>query len=353
MGNPPQKSTRSPMILTAAAATSILEHAIDVTSSERGWGGVLFLHLTQGSSVHKIVLKSCPDIAEGVNALFTRALCDAAGVNHPDVCILDLASDAGRALVERVGALTKAADSDSRIAQQRHTILESHRQVILMEYVESEPFWRGMSGSNTLARLEKPATASALGRLMAVDLLINNWDRLPLGLPAWAPPWAPNRYNGNGDNLLFRASDGAIIAVDTDMKRTFLGPKENPITDDMYVEQVKHLLASLRMSVSDGTVSDGVESTRKGFGQPDTLVVGHEGVMLSDGAMLTFQRALMDPLDRLAVTDIAGLLDTAMRRLGLVEVPTETAQSVKRVRLLLNAWQSLTHQDVCRKESTL
>ena len=197
--------------------------ATGLSGSKAGLGGGLFLRFPLFG--HTVVLKQLPDDAEGIMSHLACSVCAQAGVVAPRVEIISLNSGRGRALVRRVKAL--APTPTERIAGQIKNILEKHDKVLLMEFVRGGPLLPDDDAAACAERLQSAEMATQMGRLMAVDIVINNWDRLPLDLDVWAPdPSAPfhAEHQGNPDNVHARADDGTIVAIDTDFKRFYPGP---------------------------------------------------------------------------------------------------------------------------------
>ena len=197
--------------------------ATGLSGSKAGLGGVLFLRFPFFG--HTVVLKQIPDDAEAIMSHLACSICAQAGVVAPRVEILSLNSGRGRALVRKVKAL--APSPTKRIAGQIKSILEKSDKVLLMEFVRGGPLMPTDDAAACAERLRSTSMVEQMGRLMAVDIVINNWDRLPLDLDVWAPdPSAPfaAEHQGNPDNVHVRDDDGAIVAIDTDFKRFYPGP---------------------------------------------------------------------------------------------------------------------------------
>ena len=312
------------------------EAATSCTASAHGIGGVLFLHWHVGPS---IALKALPDAQEAAASLFCRSLCGAADVAHPEVEVLWLDTERGRALRDRVRELV-AAEPSTRRGQ----LLEGCVATLLMECVEaSELLPEAEPPPAAMARLELPGVAEQLGRITAVDAVLNNWDRLPLGIPAWrafgqetvrVPP-----YPGNADNLLYRETDRAVVAIDTDMKRYY--PENTPVgwqpiapltTDTEYVEQLGALFAALRSLSAAHALSTLAQYVRGGLERI------RRGVRLSDGAMLAFQRGFIAAMDWMEAADLRQLHASAVREAGLSE-EARSAALVQRARRVLDVWR--------------
>lgn len=273
-----------------------LSAATSCSGSDRGLGGVLFLRWPSGDT---IVLKAIGDDIEAVSSFIVQSLCAEGGVLLPDVEVLSLAGHTGHALRLQVRTLTSqrgTVDVPRRLEQQRRTILEANSRVMLMQYVQGGRAFlpSNESPDRANAALAAPGIAQALGRVMACDLVLNNWDRLPSGLPAWQPDpksaWAA-AHPGNLDNLLV-ASDGTLVAIDTDLKRGYANGGST--SDNDYIAQVGEAFANLRQAVLSRVPSSLAVSLREGLGKL------RAGTNLSDTLLLIYDQAMYDTMERLA-----------------------------------------------------
>ena len=314
------------------------QSATSCTASVHGVRGVLFLRWPSGRS---IVLKALPDSQEAVASIFCRMLCGIAHVFHPNVEVLWMSTERGKHLIERVRALLAEQPSTSR---DRGKSLEDCSAVLLMEHIHGVPLLPAEEAPTcAMARLELPGVAYQLGRIVAVDIVLNNRDRIPLGIPAWrsygqetvrTPP-----HPGNPDNLLFRESDLTVVAIDTELKRGY--PENTPAawqpmppitTDSDYLEQLKAILSGLRsISAAKGQVSDLACYVRDGLQRL------RKGVVLSDRMLLTFQSGLIEAMDRMGEVDLQQLHASAMRLVGLRE-ESLSAVLVRRAQRVLDVW---------------
>lgn len=297
-------------------------------SSEAGFGGVLFLAWPDGRG---IVVKFLADADEAVSSLVGRELCAVALVDAPDMEVLSLRTAKGRELRKRVRELTGAADRRSRLWLMRGT-LERRRTVVLVQaMVNGRAFLpKDERAKSANERLE--GAAAALGRIMAVDLLCNNWDRLPSGLDAWQPDpdaaFAP-LHPGNLDNLLERASDGAVVAIDTDMKRDANNPWSS---EDAFVAQCARAFADVRSSVAASEPSATAIALRVGLGRL------RDGLALGDGALLAYQLAMHETLERLASAELLPRMHGAVLQELAIQGGVASGL-VRRAQRVASAWR--------------
>ena len=290
--------------------------AVGCRPSTAGLGGVLFVEWPKGKIV---VVKGLPDRAEAVNTLFAESLCKLVGVTHPAVQVLQLTSQKGMDLRRRLELL---AEPDSRVDKMRMRILEGESGVaLLMEYVAGGdaiiPKYVADADA-VVERLGRPAIASALGRVTAVDCALNNWDRLPFGLRSWrADPEGmfADATPGNLDNLVLRRRPGGddadepeVVAIDTDMKRSLPNPHT---TEEELLREMGEAFRSLIHGNAHGTISNTARRLREGIAKQ------RPGVVLSDATLKIFQEEFVRGMRVLATTNLEQVRLTAMRRLRL------------------------------------
>ena len=264
--------------------------ATRLTGSAAGFGGVLFLHWDE----QQIVLKALADDADAVASLWVGRLLSLVNVEAPAVEVISLQGSMGRALQRRARERLSSGVVSNRLEKQRRTILESHSgRCLLMGFVDESSSLLPRDEHPTVGslRLSDPGVAAALGRVMAVDVLINNWDRLPLGIGAWHPD--PNgafalAHPGNFDNILVRDRENAVIAIDNDVKSTY--PSGTATTEDDYVAQLATVFVDLHASVTAGTVSKVGAALRDGISRL------RDGIVLSDETIRVYERALHEAM---------------------------------------------------------
>lgn len=157
-----------------------------------GSGGAIFVKLTAGV----ICAKSCSP-----EELFAQHLADLLGIPIARMRMLPPTSEEGWRFREVVNAVAPAYGEDDVL--QIKKILHS-RALALMQFVDGF----GMMGMEAHAHLRQNDVDSPpwhdLGRLMAFDLFVNNFDRLPL---AWT-------NEGNLSNIMLGSSLAAVVGID-------------------------------------------------------------------------------------------------------------------------------------------
>ena len=345
--------------------------ATGLSGSKAGIAGVLFLRWPLLG--HTVVLKQLPDDAEGIMSQLACSVCAQAGVVAPRVEVLSLSSGRGRALVRKVKAL--ASSPTKRIADQIRSILEMNETVLLMEFIRGEPLLPDDDAVACAKRLSSPDIAVQMGRMMAVDIVLNNWDRLPLDLDAWAPdPDAAfaAEHQGNPDNAYVRDDDGAIVAIDTDFKRYYPGPDAGgadggALGDEQYIDQVAALFGDVAWAakatgdanaarMAAATINGAVGAAALSLPEPSRaahalrdglapLRGAAAAASLHDDQLRLYDAALVDTLNRLLRRrTLPRLHSAAVAALGgeaaLGEGVVKTTQrQVRRAERVLDAWE--------------
>ena len=119
-----------------------------------------------------------------------------------------------------------------------------------------------------------------LGALLALDVLVNNCDRLPL---IWD-------NQGNAGNVMLGLHDGQVIAIDSQI--ICIDPALHPVNLDAYIAKVDALLAALtsKPSVEDARV----HSVRKVIMQHTDYDVGEAGSVEIQRGLLAVVAATAD-----------------------------------------------------------
>lgn len=282
-----------------------LSSVVGVSRSVHGLGGVLFLDFASGE---RVVVKALGNEIVAGSTLFSREVCRKAGIAHPDIAILDTTEGAGAECAAHVRQLLsteqfgegKSAKELEMLAKGAENVFKQ-RHVLLMEYVQGGVDALPAGDAETCRRrLEEHA--DGVGQLMAVDMLLNNWDRVGnTQLSGWmADPegaWAPKDGPGNLDNLMLGevadrpGEPAALVAIDTDLK---VGYANGGSTDAEFVAEVGALLEELRESEQRGRTSRIVQEAQRCF-ERKRGVVG-----LSNGALIAMQAGLVGMLTKLA-----------------------------------------------------
>jgi len=146
-----------------------------------------------------------------------------------------------------------------------------------MEYISGTNFYKAnlneLFGKDTLHEHGKKLLFE-IGRILAYDVLINNWDRLPL---IWD-------HDGNLENLLFTSNpDKPVIGIDQSVQS--IQQKLHPENYTKYKNRVIKLLKEITtLSVGEGTAVGNIRTCLKTHTLYD---IGEEGCkMLCKGLLM-------------------------------------------------------------------
>mmetsp|Transcript_8675 Transcript_8675/g.12944 ORF Transcript_8675/g.12944 Transcript_8675/m.12944 type:complete len:437 (-) Transcript_8675:111-1421(-) len=173
---------KSHKIDTKSLNASVWKKLIVAKKSEAGTGGVIFARLPEGV----VVIKSGNTLAE---ELYGTWIAEAIGVRTPEARLVDHDNGEYNALQN---ALKGTVSLRTKISMSR--ILQ-RLEIAVMEFINGKP----------LVVLKKIPPVDALrqvGGIMALDVVLNNFDRLPF---IWD-------NKGNAENIFY--SDGKMVAID-------------------------------------------------------------------------------------------------------------------------------------------
>eukprot|EP01137_Pigoraptor_chileana_P002398 Opistho-2@41187 len=295
-----------------------------VDRSASGSGGVFFVDTSGGA----LVIKGSKQIA---TELFASMVCLRFAIHTP--CSLVVATDShfGAAMLARL----KTLDKTGRLVLSLHDQLH----VMLMEYVcgttlGSVKYERACQvfGSETSLSVNGKKRLREIGRLMGVDCLLNNSDRLPL---VW-----DNR--GNPGNLMLAGSIGCIVAIDNQFIPVDVGThpervaaqrvrveelcrcvRDNP---GVPLTQFQRICDKLLEYTGFTVGTEGVLEMQEGFAQFVALIsatdrVGFEGELKSWRDAIRRIEPKVISHDMLDVDYVMAMFD-AMRPLAIVQEPT-------------------------------
>jgi len=158
-----------------------------------GSGGTFVLRLPNGA----ICVKSSDSSPE---ELFSQRLATAFGVRTAQMRIV-LPADTEIAAVWRALHQAEPMEEHHRLKLQ---ILCRTRPFVVMEYIDGHPMM-GVLAHEQLKNIDASSQFwHELGRLMAFDMLINNFDRMPL---AWS-------NEGNLGNVMIASSSSFVVGID-------------------------------------------------------------------------------------------------------------------------------------------
>eukprot|EP00929_Paragymnodinium_shiwhaense_P103425 TRINITY_DN6690_c0_g1_i1.p1 TRINITY_DN6690_c0_g1~~TRINITY_DN6690_c0_g1_i1.p1 ORF type:complete len:247 (-),score=52.78 TRINITY_DN6690_c0_g1_i1:525-1265(-) len=202
-------------------------------------------------------------------------------------------------------------------------------ELIMASVVDGEDFLPQLEGDRKRSkdsqeaylRLHAAGAMEQLGRIMALDIMTNNWDRLPCGAKAWNFEYLESNHGlqwyGNADNMMLTA-DGRIHAIDSEFKTFFPICCNNPegINEqqarELYLLQLREVFSSLHHALKTSHLSATAQAVR-------TFLVATRQVEVKHEALLRFQQAVGEGLDVLLGMrdDFDGMHGKALERVGL------------------------------------
>ncbi|KAL6067313.1 hypothetical protein QOT17_008932 [Balamuthia mandrillaris] len=197
-----------------------------IAFSEGGSEGVFFLDTSQGA----VVLKGSRHLA---TEAFAHLLCLKCHVFSPRLLPVRLQAEGPSAMLAALLDLDQTYLVASKLATQTHVLLKEYVRGCTLSQLFYEKavalFGEGRFGevlsSNGTRRLRE------LGRLLALDVLTNNSDRLPL---LW-------NNRGNGGNLMFAGPNGILVNIDN---------KVVPINGEAYPKKLEEYMTNVRSLLS-------------------------------------------------------------------------------------------------------
>lgn len=210
---------------------------IGVQRSDAGSEGVLFVEL-QGKQA--VVVKAPLYV---VSEMFGNVLCGRLGVMCPNVRLVASSSPEGKLLVEFLVKADAWRNPEERKVQ---AMLSARPLFLVIEYVQARDlaswfgpeshawskavFGLGPSDSPGLLSHHGKEVLRSLGALVAFDLIINNFDRLPC---VWD-------NKGNASNLMFANASAEPLSIDN---MVFCIAPEHARATAKYMERVKEVVA--------------------------------------------------------------------------------------------------------------
>jgi len=168
------------------------EEATDVKWCHGGSGGVFVLKVPEGT----VCVKGA-ELRAG--ELFAQLLATALGVRTAQLRVVGPHEPEIKSVR---GGLQRATPLEEEHGMKRWK-LASCDSLAVMEYVDGVPMM-GMPAHQHIGAVRERTLWVQLGRLMAFDMLINNFDRLPL---AWS-------NDGNLGNVMLSSRLGPVVGID-------------------------------------------------------------------------------------------------------------------------------------------
>lgn len=184
-----------------------------------GSGGALLLRLNTGI----ICAKKCSP-----EDMFAQRLANTLGIRTAQMRVLCPGEREMVAFQEAVAAVGPSVGDDNWV--QIRKILKSNT-VCVMEFVDGFGMMGAVAGTYLRQAGDSQTVWYDLGRLMAFDMLINNFDRLPL---AWT-------NDGNLGNVLLGSSLGPVVGIDQ-----CVAPITHPAGLHLYLSRVQQAVTEAR-----------------------------------------------------------------------------------------------------------
>uniref|UniRef100_A0A7S3ETZ8 Actin-fragmin kinase catalytic domain-containing protein n=1 Tax=Haptolina ericina TaxID=156174 RepID=A0A7S3ETZ8_9EUKA len=157
--------------------------------------------MTANGSERACVLKVCDGMSSTHSEFFATQLCTPLGVLAPQTRLLRRSHPDWAKLRAAAAGITGGAEVCAQLDESRNQV------VLLQTLIPGKPVLRC---AEALTPAGLPATARAFGRMLVLDMLLHNEDRLPC---------SDLRWRGNAGNILFSESGGGVFAIDTTLPR--------------------------------------------------------------------------------------------------------------------------------------
>eukprot|EP00929_Paragymnodinium_shiwhaense_P108239 TRINITY_DN74567_c0_g1_i1.p1 TRINITY_DN74567_c0_g1~~TRINITY_DN74567_c0_g1_i1.p1 ORF type:complete len:444 (+),score=36.01 TRINITY_DN74567_c0_g1_i1:51-1382(+) len=337
---------------TVTNATTHIPHTIENV-------GVLYLPFKNGQ---RIVLKKLRQLEDGVGYIVVKELCDKLGICHPEV---DVLADP-RELQAAIKWIARPVngwmfDNDRRI-------LHLGSPELVMTHIAGERFLppaekgkdrfdRSRDIEEAYKRLHAPGVMTQLGHIMALDIVTNNWDRLPWGLKIWKfdhfHPVSMRglHWHGNACNLML-TPDGNLHAIASEFKGFFPFQVNHPkgltraTALKMFLLQVHEVFSDLHLALRERRLSRTAYAVQSFLVDTRQVEIEHE-------ALLRLQLGISEGLDKLwgLRDDLEKMGEEALERIGELDdsdsalgstgksrTTKKKAPEIDLVRAVLNRW---------------
>eukprot|EP01100_Stratorugosa_tubuloviscum_P015018 TRINITY_DN839_c1_g2_i1.p1 TRINITY_DN839_c1_g2~~TRINITY_DN839_c1_g2_i1.p1 ORF type:complete len:358 (-),score=140.88 TRINITY_DN839_c1_g2_i1:20-1093(-) len=196
----------SSSIIPADLDTSFWIRANNVVCSSSGSAGVFIVSCNENQISQKLVVKACSTVGQEAFAnLIARKL----NIPVPRVRIIGYHQNSDE-WVQLKSTITDLTANDIPANMRARKELD-RAFVLVMEFVEGNEFL------NCLPHSFSSQSFFEIGLLCSFDMLINNWDRLPL---IWD-------NDGNFGNIMFQQIDNKQLIVGIDQCITVINPDSN------------------------------------------------------------------------------------------------------------------------------
>lgn len=234
--------------------------ALEFKYCHGGSGGATILRLPFGALCIKMADWSPAEV-------FAQRLAAAFNVRVAACRVVHAGVEEGAAIKRALHSAESARPDDKLILYELRKIYS----IVVLEYINGVVMM-GMPAHEHLESLREREdgaieTFRLIGRLMAFDTLINNFDRLPL---VWS-------NDGNLGNIMLGSSQGAVVGIDQ-----MVAPIKNQVGLSAYLDRVRNVVAEAK------------DARGHGFGAVKTAICNNTGCELSDHELGCLQSGCLE-----------------------------------------------------------
>jgi len=212
------------------------------TRSASGSAGVFIVHFDTGL----VVVKGSSSIGQEA---FVAHLARKLNITVPRCRIVEYCEAEWKELKNALFRLARQQDSSDTLKVEKEL---NRPNILIMEYVsgielpalgpKAAEVFSGPSGANRLKEI---------GKIVALDIVTNNWDRLPI---IWD-------HEGNPGNLFvqYNGNDGRIVGIDQGL--TCINQTVSKVGYDRYVDKIQKLIQAILNKPTSET--EGVKKVRE------------------------------------------------------------------------------------------
>jgi len=200
------------------------ESIIGLSCSEDGSDGVFFVETESGS----FVLKGSSTVGAD---LFAYELAKLYRVPVPRMRVIGFTADEWHDMWKGLGPLEAHVNKDSAIATPLGKCMQKAFMCVMDLSLGSD--MEHLEKGEAAKIFKNEAVLKELGRVLAFDMLVNNWDRLPC---IWD-------NDGNPNNILFSNDGASLAAIDTSI--TSIDPEQFGDSFNHYFDRVRSLMSSV------------------------------------------------------------------------------------------------------------
>eukprot|EP01122_Echinamoeba_exundans_P014524 TRINITY_DN6600_c0_g1_i1.p1 TRINITY_DN6600_c0_g1~~TRINITY_DN6600_c0_g1_i1.p1 ORF type:complete len:380 (-),score=60.38 TRINITY_DN6600_c0_g1_i1:757-1896(-) len=267
----------------------------DVHFSDTGAEGVIFVNTVGNGTV---VLKGSATLAQDY---FATLLAEELSIPVAHMRIIDY-SDGTREwsdlLMHMRAWAAKNSDSNGRSKSRKgvgkRCFIECMEMIVgqQLNTISEADATRYFSGETT----DSISFLTLMGRIIALDVLLNNWDRIPV---IWD-------NEGNWGNLIVSHDSGRLALVGIDNGFSFIS-SEHEKKLDAYLSRVHKLIQDAKKGMERGKECPQMASIRSSY-------MLHTGFQIPDNVFIHTQKALIEELERIPTILTTEKIDTLVAK---------------------------------------